>query len=166
LAASKGAGHGGPARGYSREPFKVGNKAAVRHGAQSPELVEARARELAPEVLEANSHLDVARDGAAVFRYAVTLARIERVYAWLDERDDPVFEDERAGEVHAVYSSLERWEAAASRAEQQLAIAPLTRTKLGLDRLVAFDLARYWAAQAEAEEADGHQIEGNTDADA
>ena len=32
---SKGAGYGGPARGYSWPPFEVGNEAAVRHGATS-----------------------------------------------------------------------------------------------------------------------------------
>lgn len=126
-----------PARSYSWPPFEPGNKAAVRHGAQSPELVEPRALELAPLILEANPHLDAVRDGSAIFRYAVTLARIERVYAWLAERDDAVFADIEAGEVHGVYLRLEGWERQADKAEERLAIAPLTRARLGLDMIAA-----------------------------
>jgi hypothetical protein len=152
MADSSGPGRGGPARGYSWPPFQPGNKVRLRHGARDPALVEPRARELVPSILEANPHLDAGRDGAAVYRYAVALARIERVYRWLSEQPDPVFADERAGAVHAVYERLERWERQAERAEQQLAIGPLVRTKLGLTRLAAYDvLAEVMREQEERE---------------
>jgi hypothetical protein len=122
-----------PARRYSWPPFEPGNTAAMTHGARSERLVEPRARELVPLILKANPQLDAVRDGAAVFRYAVTLARVERVYAWLAERDDAVFTDAEAGEVHGVYLRLETWERQADKAEERLAIAPLTRARLGLD---------------------------------
>jgi hypothetical protein len=114
-----------------------GNGRALRHGAHSAVRVEPRARELVPAILEANVHLDATRDGAAVVRYATTLARIEFVYRWLGERADPVFVDVDAGRAHGVFDRLERWERMASEAEQQLAIAPLTRARLGLNLLEA-----------------------------
>ena len=120
-----------PARRYSWEPFKPGNAANLRHGAQSPELVEARAKELVPAILEHSPHLDAARDGPAIFRYAASLARCERVYRWLGEQHDPVFVDVESGEAHGVYERLERWERQADVAEERLAIAPLTRAPLG-----------------------------------
>ncbi len=73
------------------------------------------------------------RDGPAVMRYATLLARIERVYAWLAEQDDPVFAD-RDGRTHGVFPRLEQWERQAGAAEDRLAISPLTRTRLGIDR--------------------------------
>ena len=47
--------------------------------------------EIAPIVFSANPHLDPERDRAAVSRYAVLLARIERVYDWLSAQTDAVF---------------------------------------------------------------------------
>ena len=126
-----------PARGYTWPPFEDGNEAAVTHGATSSKLVTPRAKAIGPVVLEANPHLDPLRDGPAVFRYAMTLARIERVYCWLADKEDAVFSDAEQGEVHGVYERLERWERQASTDEERLAIAPLTRTKLGLDSLRA-----------------------------
>jgi hypothetical protein len=83
-------------------------------------------------VLDAHEHLDPARNGDAVGRYSMVLARIERVYRWLSERDDPVFADAAKGRIHAVYERLERWERQADLAEEKLALAPLTRARLGL----------------------------------
>lgn len=145
-----------PPRGYSWPPFEPGNDAAATHGANSLAKVKPRAEELAPRVLDANPHLDPERDGVAVFRYAVVLARIERVYAWLAERDDGVFEDATEGKIHRCYERLERWEKQAAKDEERLAIAPLTRARLGLDQLrgeQAASEAAARAAQAEAEEA-------------
>jgi hypothetical protein len=101
------------------------------------EAFEARASELMPAVFAANGHLEELRDGAAVVRYAMTLARIERVYSWLAERDDPVFSDLDAGTIHAVHQRLGEWEKRADALEAQLCIAPLTRAKLGLDKMRA-----------------------------
>ena len=92
---------------------------------------------MAPGIYHANPHLDELRDGPAVMRYVITLARIERVYAWLTERQDQVFSDVDAGEVHGVYLRLETWERQADKAEERLAIAPLTRARLGLDLIAA-----------------------------
>lgn len=126
-----------PARGYSWPPFEADNTAAVTHGARSPRLVTDRAEQIAPSVLDAHPHLDACRDGPAVMRYAMLLARIERVYAWLVDRDDVVFDDAETGKAHGIYQSLDKWEAGAAREEDRLGLSPLSRTKLGLDKLRA-----------------------------
>ena len=100
---AKGKGTGGP-----KTSAKKGDRIALKHGASEKkavtrDLVVPRAQELQPGVFETNLQLDPTRDGAAVFRYCVALARIERVYNWLAEQDDEVFADMTDGEVHAVY---------------------------------------------------------------
>jgi hypothetical protein len=127
-------------------PAGAGNLRAARHAAYSDALVTPRARELTTAVFEANTHLQVDRDGAAVARYAVLLARVERVYRWLAEQPDDVFADVEHGVPHGVYERLERWERACADAEHRLAIDPLTRTRLGLARMEAFDLAQAMSA--------------------
>ena len=104
----------------------------LTHGATKESLVLPRAEELIGEVFEANPHLDAQRDGPAITRYSVILARIERVYKWLAEQDDDVFQTD-SGKVHTVYDRLRQWENQATQAEDRLAIAPLTRARLGLD---------------------------------
>ena len=47
-----------------------------------------RSHGAAPQVLEANPHLEPERDGPGIRRYVIALARCERVYAWLGEQDD------------------------------------------------------------------------------
>ncbi|HXW82085.1 MAG TPA: hypothetical protein VEJ84_21490 [Acidimicrobiales bacterium] len=41
----------GPARGYSRRPFRKGNMAGVRHGAYSERIIEEVAVEVAEELV-------------------------------------------------------------------------------------------------------------------
>lgn len=144
---AKGVGHGGPARDYTWPPFEPGNEVAVTHGAYSPEIIGERARELTPHVLEANRHLDPGRDGPAIFRYCELLARIERVYAWLSQQDDPIFRDSAKGKTHGIFERLERWERAAGATEDRLGISPVARSRLGLNEMRAFDLAREWAGK-------------------
>ena len=67
---------------------------------------------------------------AGVLRYCTILARIEQVYTWLDEQPHAVFEDARRGKTHPVYERLEKWEAAADRAETRLGISPRARFEL------------------------------------
>jgi len=122
-------------------PAQRGNDRAASHGAFRPAVIGKRAAELAPEILEANAHLDAVRDRPAVMRYAVLLARIERVYRWLAEQADDVFSDTDDGEAHRIFERLEKWESGADRAEDRLAIAPLTRARLGLTIARAADLS-------------------------
>ena len=116
-------------------PPEPGNQRALTHGCDSPGLVQPRAHELVPGIIEANPHLDVLRDALAVHRYAVRLARLERAYAWLDAQPDDVFADVDSGRVHSLYNRIADWEAAADRAEERLAISPRERTRLKLDQV-------------------------------
>jgi hypothetical protein len=104
----------------------------LRHGARarSDRHVAERAAELVEQVVGANRHLEPVRDRAGVLRYCTILARIEQVYTWLDEQPHAVFEDARRGKTHPVYERLEKWEAAADRAEGRLAISPRARLEL------------------------------------
>ncbi len=119
----------------------AGNALAVTHGAHSERLIAPLADRLVPDVLDANPHLDAVRDGAAIVRYARLVARIEHVWAWLDEQADPVFADRDAGTTYPVFGRLERWERQAMMTERALAIAPLTRAHLGLAYAAAADLS-------------------------
>ena len=101
-----------------------------------------------------NPHLDPARNGPAVERYAVLLARIGHVNAWLASRADPVFANRRTGKAHAIYDRLTEWERTASNEEDRLAISPLTRARLGLDTARAFDLAQHWASEEDDDQHD------------
>jgi hypothetical protein len=87
-----------------------GNTRSLKHAGNSDRLVSAAAEALVPAIFEANEHLDPARDGPAVYRYAQQHARCLLVYAWLETRADPVFSNRRTGRTHRVYDRLERWE--------------------------------------------------------
>ena len=56
------------ARGYSWPPFEPGNTLAVKHGARSDRLVQARAVEISPLVFDANPHLEHLRDFEGIQR--------------------------------------------------------------------------------------------------
>jgi hypothetical protein len=113
-------------------PAPEGNTRNLRHGARarSDRHVAARAAELVAQVVDAHPHLESVRDRASVLRYCTILARIEQVYTWLDEQPHAVFEDARRGKTHPVYERLEKWEAAADRAEARLGISPRARFEL------------------------------------
>jgi hypothetical protein len=116
----------------------IGNDRALTHGGYGD--VSDRVRELVTATLDTNPHLDALRNGAAITRYATVLARCERVYKWLGEQPDDVFADVEHGITHPVLDRLRRWEGQADGHERALAIAPLTRAKLGLTQALA------WAA--------------------
>jgi hypothetical protein len=138
-------------------PAEPGNLRRLTHGAYSARIVNPRAAEIVEGVLAAHPHLDAAKDGPALARYGVLLARLARVYDWLSAQPDDIFSDAEKGTVHAALERVERWERAAADAEHRLAIDPYTRSKLGLVQMEAFDLAR--AMSAAAEDGD-HAAEG------
>lgn len=154
-----------PARRYSWPPFEPGNsvgerfedgnQAARTHGAYSDAVIAPRARELAEVILDANPHLDAVRDSAGVWRYAKTMSKIDHIEAYLGEQSDPVFVDRAKGTIHPVVALLLALESRADKAEERLAIAPLTRAKLGLDKLRGLDLASALKAFQEQGGGDG-----------
>ena len=48
-----------------------------------------------------------------------------------------MFSNRQDRKAHGVYERLERWERQADGAEERLAIAPLTRARLGIDLMTA-----------------------------
>jgi hypothetical protein len=120
-------------------PAEPGNLRAMTHGLDSGRvtkaIIEPRAQALVPGIIAAHPHLDLQRDGLAVLRYAMDLARLERAYSWLGEQADDLFADRDAGRVHGLYGRVAKWEASASRHEERLAISPRERTRLKLDQV-------------------------------
>lgn len=91
--------------------------------------IEARARELTPQIIKSHAHLDVAHDGPAVYRLAMLYARQEHAYAWLRRQPDEMFSDGSTGDVHGLLGRLEKWEAQAGREEERLAITAQDRER-------------------------------------
>jgi hypothetical protein len=134
-------------------PAGPGNTRALTHGAQS-RMVEPLAAAIERETWDGNPHLDPARHGGpggAVCRYARARARVALVYDWLDSKSHSVFSDEDAGEMHGVFERLEKWERQCDAAEAHLAIAPLTRARLGMLTAEAFDLAKHWEQEGQGD---------------
>mgnify|MGYP000489331585 CR=1 FL=1 len=107
---------------------------ATTHGATSEHLIQPGAERWRDLVLGANPHLDAVRDGPALARYAVLLARIERVQDWLALQPDSVFvnPDAKIPKAHPILERLAKWEEGAARAEDRLGISPLARHRMGL----------------------------------
>lgn len=72
---SKGPGHGGPARGYSRQPFQPGVPTTLTHGAYSPSVIEQRAEQVHGALLEVAPWLQPLEFSPAVQRYLMATAR-------------------------------------------------------------------------------------------
>src|SRR5262245_28351281 len=111
-----GAGRGGPARGYSWEPFAEGNAAAVRHGAHSTLLLAPRAEELADELRSVVPAVSDA-DEPMIRLLALILARIEVANDWLVEHG--LFRDAN-GEPQPILRVLSTWENSAARIADRL----------------------------------------------
>jgi hypothetical protein len=90
---AKGPGRGGAARGYSWEPFKVGNEVRLRHGARSERRVDPVAAELVEALLA--DRPDLAAYPEAVWGWARAEARCLLFADWhaqvgyLDEAGNP-----------------------------------------------------------------------------
>jgi hypothetical protein len=129
----------GVVRPANLPPAELGNTRAMTHGLDSDRVtgavIEPRARELLPGIVDAHGHLDAGRDGPAVLRYALCLARLEHAYGWLAQQGDELFSDRKAGKVHGLLGRVARWEAQAGREEERLAISPRERTRLKLDQV-------------------------------
>jgi hypothetical protein len=85
---ANGAGHGGPARGYSWEPFQSGNEIATMHGATSERRIRPLARNHRRRVLRQiglrASELDPAAK-AYLEHYARLTAKVVLIDRYLDE---------------------------------------------------------------------------------
>jgi hypothetical protein len=137
---SKGPGRGGPARGYSWEPFQDGNTVAVRHGAYvGPWRLEGEVADLALRIAEHVPGMNVAFM-PAVNLLSTTLLRIERATAALDEVDDhaasplhPYVTSESGPRLDRLREDCRRWIALAVKLMAELGLTPASAAALGAD---------------------------------
>lgn len=167
--ASKGKGHGGPARGYKWEPFQPGHELTLKHGAYSPRRVDPLAEELVGQVLdvaevEGLSFLTQASYRPALWSWARAEARIQLLEEWLAEHADAALSLDHEGEVMAAVKLLERVERRAVTLRSRLGLDPLSRARLGRDVAAQqVDLARYFAEQHRDEQQQQEDDGGDDD---
>ena len=143
----------GEARGYRWEPFQPGHFLALKHGARSDRLIVPRAGEIVEELAEhLPGYLLEPSYAPAVMAYATTLARIERVAAYLEAQEGGIPEVAADGQVRSATNLLLKLEARAESQRQRLGLDPLSRAKLGRDVTqaqvsITAQLAAYRAAQ-------------------
>lgn len=131
---SKGPGHGGPARGYSWEPFTKGNEAATKHGAWSARRVDPIAAELVAWALDLDEP-DWLKDPsyrAALHRWATREARSRLVYDFWSAHVD----DTGCPGCKSCRRWAEQWlefDKAAARASADLGLTPTSRARLLAD---------------------------------
>jgi hypothetical protein len=86
--AAQGAGHGGPARGYSWPPFEPGNQVALRHGAYAMLTLRPRATEIAERLTEMMGERFDPKYTAVIEAGALAAARVERALGHLLSLDE------------------------------------------------------------------------------
>jgi hypothetical protein len=130
-------------RGYSWEQFKAGNRAALKHAAWSPRVIDPRARELVDSVAPGASWwTDV--DWPAVWAWARCEARCELLHEWLAERGGDLDDEDN---VRPAADLLARLTKQADGLRSKLGLDPLSRARLGRDTAAAsVDIARLWAS--------------------
>lgn len=123
----KDGSQGLPARGYSWEPFESGNFAHLRHGADSPRVVEQVARIVSAEVTEQAPWIVEPIFADALMRYCRAEARAKLL-------SDHIFrlaDEQGTGKVPGrLWESAVASDNAASRAATELGITPLARARL------------------------------------
>jgi hypothetical protein len=149
---SKGKGWGGPARGYSWEPFQPGHTLSQKHGAYAHVALGERASELALDLAElVPARLD--SDGPAIQLLALTLARLERA-------ERAVEAAEAAGDLELTAPrerDVRAWIGLSVKLLGALGMTPTARARLGLDvalarRATIADLHAQAAIEGDAEE--------------
>ena len=123
--------------------FTVGNQLSRTHGAYSTLATSKRAEALAGEI-RATMPLYSAADEPAIRLLAVTLARVERAAAALDEVDEHLGEKRLAAFMAEGQERLDRlrrdlraWIGTANRLMSELGMTPSSRARLGLDLALA-----------------------------
>jgi hypothetical protein len=162
-APAKGAGRGGPRRGYSWPPFEVGNWAGLRHGATSPRVLQPLADRLAAGLGEVAPWASAAVFAGSVASWAWGEAQAHVLRVWLDEHGQ--VDDE--GQPRPAVGMLAQVEGRLVNLRAQLGLTPLALAKL-LAALSQVDgdkgaegLAALRAAGAELRQAaDQRMVEG------
>jgi hypothetical protein len=103
----------------------------TKHGAFSPATISPRASQIASAIADC---VPARTDGddLVIGVLAGVVARIERVYGWLDEQEHGIFTDAH-GTPQPILKMLSVWENSAQRLCDRLGLTPLSRAQLGLD---------------------------------
>ena len=132
MANSKGAGHGGPARGYSWPPAEPGNTLALKYGAHSPRVYEPIARALVAAVIDEREDLVPYRHAVEAWADAEARAALLRQYlvdvGMLDDEGEP-----REG----LLKWLVQFEKRAEAGRRQLGLDPRSHAELLRHRVEA-----------------------------
>lgn len=143
---------GGAPRGYSREPFKAGNLAAVKSGAYSPRIIEPLADEVYADLVEQHPRLRNPLYSIMVRDFARTLVRVERMEERLADGDLDAEGNPLPGSV-----SLLRYRKHLMNLADRLGLTPLANAKLGKDTTdTEMNIARIAAQIARMETTGDH----------
>ena len=116
-------------------PPERGNTRAVSHGATSARRVQELVDEYVPRIFELNPQLKPELHTGAVIRYAKQLARLALFYDHQEQLPHPLFADAKRRRTHPWLERLERAERGVASDERDLGIAPITRHRLGIERV-------------------------------
>lgn len=123
-----------PARGYSWPPFAPGHTLSLKHGADSPRMVQPVAESLAAD-LSAHAPWTIGGQFAAtVHAWAWAEAQSHLLRLWLDEHG--LLDDD--GEPRPAANRLDRVESRAAKLRSELGLTPTSLVKL-LGGLSAID---------------------------
>lgn len=118
-----------PARHYKWPEAEIGNTLALKHGGQSPRVVEAVARIVADDVVEQAPWITEPIFGDALARYCRAEARARL----LSDHIFKVADEQGAGKVpQRLWESAVASDNAASKAGAELGITPLARARLAM----------------------------------
>lgn len=115
-----------PARGYSWPPFARGHRLSLRHGADSPRIVQPVADKLARWLIREAPWCGQPAFGASVAAWAWAEAQAVLLRGWVDEQG--VIDAD--GKPLPALAALERAEGRAARLRGELALSPSAWTKL------------------------------------
>ena len=153
---SKGPGHGGPARGYTWEPFQPGHFKALKHGAHSPRIIVPMAAEIANDLMQRHERLRDPLYREQLLEYSKLMAQVNRFEVYLDKVGEIFESGEKAGQVRPAAEYLLKARKQASNIADRLGLTPLANARLGKDTASAqADLVAVYA-QMLAEQKDNN----------
>lgn len=123
-----------PAFPGQRPPFQPGNALHLKHGIDSPTRVDPVAMKYLAEV-EADpalTYLFQPRFAASVWMWALAMAKVEMLQAWIADQPIEQAADSDRGKVSPL-ELLRKWTSTAQTQSARLGLDPLSAARLGKD---------------------------------
>jgi hypothetical protein len=117
-----GDGHGGPARGYSWQPFQPGHTLSLRHGAWSKRSVAPLAERIAADLASAAPWTRSPAFASTIASWSWAEAQATLLRAWLDAHGH--LDDE--GVPRPATLMLDRVESRAAKLRSELGLSPIS----------------------------------------